>query len=80
MGLNLLGALIVGGGARALCLLVLYVRIAMALSKAVALCGTAYLGLHRLVVLWCGLVLIWVLVVVLSGRCHGWQCKDGDQS
>ena len=80
MGLYLVGALFVGGGAGALRLLVLYVRIAMALSKAVALCRMACLGLHRLVVLWRGLVLVWAWVVVLSGRCHGWQCKDGNQS
>ena len=80
MGLNLLGALIVGGRARALCLLVLHVRIAMALSKAIALCRMASLGLHGLVVLWHCLLLVWARVVVLSGRCHGWQCKDGDQS
>ena len=80
MGLYLVGALIVGGRIRALCLVVLHVRIAMALSKAVALSRTVCLRFHRLLVLWRGLVLVWALVVVLSGRCHGWQCKDGNQS
>ena len=80
MGLNLLGAWIVGGRARVLCLLVLHVRIAIALSKAVALCRMASLGLDCLVVLWRGLLLVWVLVVVWSGGCHGRQCKDGNQS
>ena len=80
MGLNLLRVLIVGVRTRALCLLVLHVRIAIALSKTVALCRMASLGLHGLVVVWHCLLLIWAWVVVLSGRCHGWQCKDGNQS
>ena len=75
-----MGALIVGGWAGALCLVVLHVCIAMALSKAIALCRMACLRLHRLVVLWHRLLLVWVWVVVLSRRCHGWQCKDGNQS
>ena len=75
-----MGALVVGVRARALCLVLLYMHIAMALPKTVALCRVACLGLHRLVVLWHRLLLVWAWVVVLSGRCHGWQCKDGNQS
>ena len=77
-----MGALVVGRGVRALCLAVLYMHIAMALPlpKAVALCRMASLGLDCLVVLWHRLLLVWAWVVVLSGRCHGWQCKDGNQS
>ena len=41
----------------------------------------ASLRFYRLLVLWRGLVLIRARVVVIKiGRCHGWQCKDGNQS
>ena len=81
MWLYLVGALIVGGGAGALRLDVLAVRIAIALSKSVALCRTVCLRFYRLLVLWRGLVLIRARIVVIKiGRCHGWQGKDGNQS